>query len=126
MHIQDIFGSYRRIESIKTDWNCTMHSIITCFAQTSDTLARLTQTLARMPDAMDMIERNEGVDGLQLISKACPHLLYRIQVRSALKPSISRPLNEQSFTTLTVPFNDGGNDYLEFSTRNSKVNPTVR
>ncbi|GFX65616.1 hypothetical protein TNCV_4093111 [Trichonephila clavipes] len=31
---------------------------ITCFAQTSDSLARLTQTLARMPDVMDMRERN--------------------------------------------------------------------
>ncbi|GFY05514.1 hypothetical protein TNCV_218961 [Trichonephila clavipes] len=34
------------------------YRIITCFAQTSDSLARLTQTLARMPDVMDMRERN--------------------------------------------------------------------
>ncbi|GFS49781.1 uncharacterized protein TNCV_4344581 [Trichonephila clavipes] len=50
MYIQDRFGSYRSIEWTKTDWNCTRYSIITCFAQTSDSLARLTQTLARMPD----------------------------------------------------------------------------
>ncbi|GFV15311.1 transposon Tf2-6 polyprotein [Trichonephila clavipes] len=58
MYIQDRFGSYRSIEWTKTDWNCTRYSIITCFAQTSDSLARLTQTLARMPDVMDMRERN--------------------------------------------------------------------
>ncbi|GFW47903.1 uncharacterized protein TNCV_2400901 [Trichonephila clavipes] len=58
MYIQDRFGSYRSIEWTKTDWNCTRYSIITCFAQTSDSLARLTQTLARMPDMMDMRERN--------------------------------------------------------------------
>ncbi|GFY33616.1 hypothetical protein TNCV_4593281 [Trichonephila clavipes] len=51
MYIQDRFGSYRSIEWTKTDWNCTRYSIITCFAQTSDSLARLTQTLARMPDS---------------------------------------------------------------------------
>ncbi|GFX01074.1 putative transposase [Trichonephila clavipes] len=50
MYIQDRFGSYRSIEWTKTDWNCTRYSIITCFAQTSDSLARLTQTLSRMPD----------------------------------------------------------------------------
>ncbi|GFX64756.1 hypothetical protein TNCV_4682311 [Trichonephila clavipes] len=58
MYLQDRFGRYRSIESTKTDWNCTRYSIITCFAQTSDSLARLTQTLARMPDVMDMRERN--------------------------------------------------------------------
>ncbi|GFX01918.1 hypothetical protein TNCV_371071 [Trichonephila clavipes] len=58
MYIQDRFGSYSSIEWTKTDWNCTRYSIITCFAQTSDSLARLTQTLARMPDVMDMRERN--------------------------------------------------------------------
>ncbi|GFV15410.1 DUF4817 domain-containing protein [Trichonephila clavipes] len=52
MYIQDRFGSYRSIEWTKTDWNCTRYSIITCFAQTSDSLARLTQTLARMPDEL--------------------------------------------------------------------------
>ncbi|GFT42145.1 hypothetical protein TNCV_1669281 [Trichonephila clavipes] len=69
MYIQDSFGSHRSIESTKTDWNCMRYSIITCFAQTSDSLARLTQTsdslarltqtLARMPDVMDKIERNK-------------------------------------------------------------------
>ncbi|GFX33629.1 integrase catalytic domain-containing protein [Trichonephila clavipes] len=58
MYIKDRFGSYRSIEWTKIDWNCTRYSIITCFAQTSDSLARLTQTLARMPDVMDMRERN--------------------------------------------------------------------
>ncbi|GFW96857.1 hypothetical protein TNCV_2159931 [Trichonephila clavipes] len=58
MYIQDRFGSYRSIEWTKTDWNCTRYSIITCFAQTSDSLARLTQTLARMPDVVHMRERN--------------------------------------------------------------------
>ncbi|GFW65220.1 uncharacterized protein TNCV_394861 [Trichonephila clavipes] len=58
MHIQDRIGSYRCIESTKTDWNCTRHNIITCFEQTSDSFARLTQTLARMPDVKDTIERN--------------------------------------------------------------------
>ncbi|GFT46980.1 hypothetical protein TNCV_3746611 [Trichonephila clavipes] len=53
MYIQDKFGSYRSIESTKTDWNCTRYSIITCFAQTSVSLARLTQTLTRMPDDME-------------------------------------------------------------------------
>ncbi|GFT55845.1 transposable element Tcb2 transposase [Trichonephila clavipes] len=58
MCIQDRLGSYRSIESIKTDWNCMRYSIITCFAQTSNSLARPTQMLAKMPDVMDMIERN--------------------------------------------------------------------
>ncbi|GFX53907.1 uncharacterized protein TNCV_1598531 [Trichonephila clavipes] len=58
MYIQDRFGSCRSIESTKTDWNCTRYSIITCLTQTSDSLARLTQTLARMPDVMDMRDRN--------------------------------------------------------------------
>ncbi|GFU59147.1 hypothetical protein TNCV_4746701 [Trichonephila clavipes] len=44
MYIQARFGSYRSIESTKTDWNCTRKSIFTCFAQTSDRLPRLTQT----------------------------------------------------------------------------------
>ncbi|GFV18951.1 hypothetical protein TNCV_4758361 [Trichonephila clavipes] len=33
------------------------YSIYTCFAQTSDSLARLTQTLARMPDVMGNLRR---------------------------------------------------------------------
>ncbi|GFW25917.1 integrase catalytic domain-containing protein [Trichonephila clavipes] len=56
MYIQARFGSYRSIESTKTDWNCTRKSIFTCFAQTSDRLPRLTQTYPIMSDVMDMIE----------------------------------------------------------------------
>ncbi|GFU04215.1 hypothetical protein TNCV_863431 [Trichonephila clavipes] len=76
MYIQDRFGSYRSIEWTKTDWNCTRYSIITCLAQTSDSLARLTQTLARMPDVMDMRERNIKSDISRLLNLTVYHRLY--------------------------------------------------
>ncbi|GFX24852.1 transposon Tf2-9 polyprotein [Trichonephila clavipes] len=84
MYIQDRFGSYRSIEWTKTDWNCTRYSIITCLAQTSDSLARLTQTLARMPDVMDMRERNiksELFKNIGLICgfKVCTTTSYHLQ-----------------------------------------------
>ncbi|GFW28743.1 hypothetical protein TNCV_3714581 [Trichonephila clavipes] len=79
MYIQDRFGSYRSIEWTKTDWNCTRYSIITCFAQTSDSLARLTQTLARMPDVKaDLLILLQ----LTLLIKMAFHRLIPINLRS--------------------------------------------
>ncbi|GFT12859.1 uncharacterized protein TNCV_5095701 [Trichonephila clavipes] len=90
MYIQDRFGSYRSIEWTKTDWNCTRYSIITCFAQTSDSLARLTQTLARMPDVMDMRERNiKRILEIKLINSFPPKIIWRYGIYPKLFDKMS-------------------------------------
>ncbi|GFV07759.1 transposable element Tcb1 transposase [Trichonephila clavipes] len=100
MYIQDRFGSYRSIEWTKTDWNCTRYSIITCLAQTSDSLARLTQTLARMPDVMDMRERN--IKGVGTSGTERCHL-YEDQAQHAL----DRPVVEKTTTSCLAEGHSG-------------------
>ncbi|GFS66521.1 uncharacterized protein TNCV_3857311 [Trichonephila clavipes] len=103
MYIQDRFGSYRSIEWTKTDWNCTRYSIITCFAQTSDSLARLTQTLARMPDVMDMRERNIKVSLLRVYQALIlSRLDYGCVVYGSARASLLRRLDMIHHSALRI------------------------